>query len=349
MKSKEDIKNSSIYSSLFLFLLFCWAMPVNSMPDNVITYGIGKKAADIDKPITSTLTILNQNFLYKFHDTSPKIEPNIDSIIRESTIPDRTITDPNIDVDLHVDLHVDTDLNIELRPQIIGADVAIIIDDLGYSKSYGLAAINIPGNLTYAIIPHSPFAKLLATNAYANKKEIILHAPMSNIHNHPMGQSGLSDDMSEEDFDNTLLDALASVPHITGVNNHMGSLLTQMQRPMEWTMKRLKSNGLYFIDSRTTAESVAWKTAQQFNIASLKRDVFLDHQRDSAFIEEQFERFISIAKRRGYAIAIGHPYPETIEYLKNNIHRLKEQGIRLKTASELVNLYSPNKLQHAKM
>jgi len=77
--------------------------------------------------------------------------------------------------------------------------------------------------------------------------------------------------------------------------------------------------------------------------------VFLDHQRDSTFINEQFERLITIAKRKGYAIAIAHPYPETIEYLEKNISRLKDHGITLKTASDIVNRHSPNRQQQAKM
>ena len=238
-------------------------------------------------------------------------------------------------------------IKIDERPatnrQQTSIDVAIIIDDIGYSKTQGLAAINLPGKLTFAVIPHSPNAEYLATEAHSQQKELILHAPMSNIHNHPIGQAGLTDTMSEADFNKTLADALDSVPHISGVNNHMGSLLTQKKLPMEWTMKTLKKHGLYFVDSRTTPESIAWQTAQQFNVASLKRDVFLDHQRDTVFIEEQFQRLISIAKRQGYAIAIGHPYPETIDYLKENLGRLKDQGIHLKTASEVVNHYSPNK------
>ncbi len=236
-----------------------------------------------------------------------------------------------------------------IKPQAHTIDVAIIIDDLGYNKKQGLAAINLPGQLTFAVIPHSPNAKYLAIAAHKKQKELILHAPMSNIHNYPIGESGLTDTMSEADFNNALSDALASVPHISGVNNHMGSLLTQKRRPMEWTMKALKDRGLYFVDSRTTSHSVAWQTAQQFNVASLKRDVFLDHQRDTAFMDEQFERLISIAKRKGYAIAIAHPYPETIEYLEKNISRLKEHGITLKTASDVVNYHSPNKQQQAKM
>jgi polysaccharide deacetylase 2 family uncharacterized protein YibQ len=340
MKAYLEIKNSGLNFTLLAVILYLWAVHVNSMPDTTISNNNDARFA-ADKSTTSPITILNKDFLYNFNGAVPEIESNSDSMIKHTTILDDTIE--------NVDMNIDIELNKDVGPQMIVADVAIIIDDIGYNKSQGLAAINIPGNLTYAIIPHSPHSKFLATAAHNKQKEIILHAPMSNIHNHPMGQSGLTNDMSKEHFDHTLLDALASVPYISGVNNHMGSLLTQMQRPMEWTMKTIKENGLYFIDSRTPPASIAWKTAQQFNIASLKRDVFLDHKRDSIFIAEQFERFINIAKRRGYAIAIGHPYPETIEYLKNNINRLKAHGIRLKIASELVNRHSPNKQQQAKM
>jgi polysaccharide deacetylase 2 family uncharacterized protein YibQ len=321
-KNPLNLKNSVVKLPFFIFFLYCWAMPANSMPDTDSVTPV------INTLISPQITILNNDLLSNIHDKAPTNSTNLDSIINNTTTLDEN--------------------NEDIEHQIIVAEVAIIIDDIGYNRSQGLAAINIPGKLTYAIIPHSPHAKSLAIAANKMQKELILHAPITNIHNYPMGQSGLSEEMSEENFHNTLSNAIASVPYVIGVNNHMGSLLTQQQRPMEWTMKTLKAHGLYFIDSRTTPASIAWKTAQQFNIASLKRDVFLDHERDSGFIAEQFERFISIAKRKGYAIAIAHPYPETIKYLRDNINRLKAHGIRLRTASELVNYHSPNK-QQAKM
>ncbi len=234
--------------------------------------------------------------------------------------------------------------------QDIIAHVAIIIDDIGYSRNQGLAALALPGQVTYAIIPHSPNARFLAIEAHKQQKELILHAPMSNIHHYPLGQAGLTEFMDKHDFNQTLNQALESVPYISGVNNHMGSLLTQKRLPMEWTMKTLSERGLYFIDSRTTPQSIAWQTAQQHNVPSLKRDIFLDHERDPAFIDEQFAQFIAVAKRRGYAIAIAHPYPETLDYLQKNISRLASQGIQLTSASKLVNSHSPNKKHiHAKM
>ena len=237
----------------------------------------------------------------------------------------------------------------ELTPKPL-AQVAIIVDDMGYSRSRGLAALSLPGNLTFAFIPNSPNARYLSQLALKQEKEIMLHAPMSNVHNFPLGESGLTEEMNQADFIAALNNALESVPHISGVNNHMGSLLTQKLLPMEWIMETLQKHELYFIDSWTTSQSVAWKTAQRHNIPSLKRDVFLDHDPKPSAIHEQFQHLMAVAKRRGYAVAIAHPYPETITFLQNNIEQLAQEGIELVSASRLVNRYSPNRKQiQAKM
>ena len=116
----------------------------------------------------------------------------------------------------------------------------------------------------------------------------------------------------------------------------MGSLLTTLEPQMHWVMDEVKQRGLFFVDSRTTSDSVAWKVAQQRGIPSLRRDVFLDHERTTEFVHQQFMLTIEIAKRYGSAIAIGHPYPLTVEYLKLALPLLDEQGIRLVTASALI-------------
>jgi polysaccharide deacetylase 2 family uncharacterized protein YibQ len=235
------------------------------------------------------------------------------------------------------------------KPQTI--KIAIIIDDIGYNYAQGVAAITLPGNLTYAIIPHSPKADFFAAEAKKHHKEIMLHAPMSNIHNIPLGEHGLTEDMGEVDFKRSFNLALDSLPNISGVNNHMGSLLTQKTQPMEWVMQALQKRKLYFIDSRTTSDSVAWETAQAFNIPSLSRDVFLDHTPTTEFIDQQFKQLTAIAKRKGYAVGIAHPYPETIQYLKEQLPLLKQQNIALVPASELVFGHSPNlvSLKYTKM
>jgi uncharacterized protein len=220
--------------------------------------------------------------------------------------------------------------------------IAIIIDDMGYNYAQGLEAIALPGAITYAIIPHSPKAQFFAEEAQKQHKEIMLHAPMSNVHNIPLGENGLYETMDEVRFKRALELSLDSLPSVSGVNNHMGSLLTQKALPMEWVMQALQKRQLYFIDSRTTSNSIAWQTAQAFNIPSLKRDVFLDHTPTSEMIGEQFDKLITIAKEKGYAVAIAHPYPETIAYLKQQLPNLAQHNIDLVSASQLVNRYSPN-------
>jgi uncharacterized protein len=222
--------------------------------------------------------------------------------------------------------------------------VAIIIDDLGYNYDQGLKAMQLPGAITYAIIPHSPKAQFFAQEAHKNNKEIMLHAPMSTINQNPLGKNGLTEFMSEGDFKHTLSQSLASLPNVKGVNNHMGSLLTQKRQPMSWVMQSLKQRELYFIDSRTSAQSIAWNIAQQYNIPSLKRDVFLDHEPNEAFIDKQFKLLISTAKQQGYAVAIAHPYPETIRYLSRHLSTLSDAGISLVSASALVKQFSPNQM-----
>ena len=222
--------------------------------------------------------------------------------------------------------------------------VAIIIDDLGYNYEQGLKAMQLPGAITYAIIPHSPKAQFFAQEAQKNNKEIMLHAPMSTINHNALGKNGLTELMSETDFKRTLNQSLASLPNAKGLNNHMGSLLTQKNQPMAWVMQSLQQRQLYFIDSRTSAQSVALNVAQQYDIPSLKRDVFLDHEPNTAFIDKQFKLLIATAKRQGYAVAIAHPYPETIRYLSSNLSKLHNAGISLVSASELVKRFSPNRM-----
>ena len=272
--SPSKANSGRVKATLFIAFLYWWTMPAISMPDDI------NVTSKTNTSKSSANTILDADFLSKFNNKAPAPEPSADSMIKHSI----TFDDNIESFGTSRDLREDADTSKELGEPIIVADVSIIIDDIGYNRSQGLAAINISGNLTYAIIPHSPYAKFLATTAHQQQKEVILHAPMSNIHDHPIVKSGLTEYMDEAAFDHTLLNAMASVPHIKGVNNHMGSLLTQMQRPMNWTMRTLKANGLFFIDSRTTSTSVAWKTAQKYGIASLKRDGFLDHKRDSLFM-----------------------------------------------------------------
>jgi polysaccharide deacetylase 2 family uncharacterized protein YibQ len=142
--------------------------------------------------------------------------------------------------------------------------------------------------------------------------------------------------MDQETFLATLRDNLQAVPHVIGVNNHMGSQLTQNPEAMDWLMTELKQQGLFFIDSRTSADSLAMATAISQQLPTDERDVFLDHERTQAFISKQFDYLLKLAKRDGHALAIGHPYPETLDLLEQRLPQLQAQGIELVSISELL-------------
>ncbi|GAB1266858.1 hypothetical protein NBRC116493_01110 [Aurantivibrio infirmus] len=216
------------------------------------------------------------------------------------------------------------------------ARIAIIIDDIGYSWQKGEQIAQLPGPVTVSILPHSPFGARLASLFHEAGKEIMLHAPMSNILNKPLDEGALTTEMSKQVFLHTLRDSLDSLPHVVGVNNHMGSLLTQHEQPMRWLMAELKHQQLYFIDSRTSPNSQAWEVAQKYLLPSSKRDFFLDHERGEAAVKKQFDRFINSAKLHGQGIAIAHPYPETLLLLERQIPQLSLQGIELTSVSELL-------------
>ena len=207
--------------------------------------------------------------------------------------------------------------------------MVIIIDDMGDNLAQGIAAINLPGPLAYAILPHTPKSKVLAEMANSQGKDVMVHVPMDNTHRLELGPGGLTDSLSKDVFLKTLRDGLKAVPYAVGFNNHMGSLLTQKETQMQWAMQVAKKQQMFFIDSLTTSDTVAWKAARQADIPWLIRDIFLDHEQTPEFVERQFNAGVALARERGFAVLIGHPYPVTINYLQEALPRLGELGIQL--------------------
>ncbi|MBU2098859.1 MAG: divergent polysaccharide deacetylase family protein [Gammaproteobacteria bacterium] len=134
----------------------------------------------------------------------------------------------------------------------------------------------------------------------------------------------------------TLQSALADIPHIQGVNNHTGSELTAVAQPMQWLMQELKERGLYFVDSVTTSASVAAATAEQYQVPSLRRHVFLDNIQTAEAIDFEFKRALALARKQGFAVAIAHPYTETLAYLEAALPLLAEDNIKLISASAMI-------------
>jgi polysaccharide deacetylase 2 family uncharacterized protein YibQ len=218
--------------------------------------------------------------------------------------------------------------------------IGIIIDDIGNLEHRDKQAIQLPGAITYAFLPHTPHAHDLALLAHSYNKEVMLHLPMESVQHKRLGPGGITLDMTYQEFARQLQSDLASVPHAVGVNNHMGSLLTQHPGHMVWLMRELnKRENLYFVDSYTTVHSVAEKIADENLVPNLRRDVFLDSDQDPKQIRYQFRRLLKLARKHGTALAIGHPYPETIAVLKQLLPTLDAQGVRLLPVSKLLKLH----------
>lgn len=216
------------------------------------------------------------------------------------------------------------------------ARLAIIIDDIGYNQSQSERAARLKGAFTLSILPFTPHSTSSAKLAHEQGKELMLHLPMSTIHNMPVGKGGLVSGMEKTAFLNTVRQDLDSLPNIQGVNNHMGSRLTQEAEPMQWLMEELRPRGLYFVDSRTSAQTKALDIAMRHKVPSLKRDVFLDDLNETKAIEFQLNRALQFAKQRGSAVAIGHPYPTTLGVLERIQPLLVQQGVTLVYVSQLL-------------
>ncbi len=218
--------------------------------------------------------------------------------------------------------------------------VSIIIDDLGNNYEHGQALIDFPAPLTLAFLPQTDFAKKLATMAHHNQKEVMLHLPLQSVEHHPYSPGTLDLHMSRNAFVQQLKTNLASVPYVRGINNHMGSLLTRHPGHMDWLMQEIsRQDDLYFVDSLTSSKSVAAHFATAHQVPNLIRDVFLDPDPKPETIKKQFARFIQIANKRGYAIAIAHPYPTTIAFIKEHLQELEKHNIELVPVSKLISLH----------
>jgi len=214
--------------------------------------------------------------------------------------------------------------------------ISIVIDDLGDRWQEGRQVAELPGAVACAVLPESPHGAQIAAAAQARGKEILLHLPLQPQQGpaHPLTiKAGGPPEQREA----LLRRALAAVPMAVGVNNHQGSLLTAQHEPMRWLMQALRRHGgLYFVDSRTTAATVAEPLAWEQELPATRRQVFLDDARGPAAVQREWQRLLQLARRQGTALAIGHPYPETLALLRSEIPRLQAQGIRLVAPSALI-------------
>lgn len=195
--------------------------------------------------------------------------------------------------------------------------VSIIIDDMGYDMVLGRQLIELPYELSFSFLPFAPHQKNLAERAYLAEKDILVHLPLEpQAKNISLEEKTLLASQSIVEQRMLFLENVDRVPHAQGLNNHMGSAFTRdgssMNSLLSWTMEQQ----LFFVDSYTTAESVASEEAGKLGVSIVQRDVFLDNVQDEGAICSQINQLLMKAQKKGRAIAIAHPHRATYKALK---------------------------------
>lgn len=217
--------------------------------------------------------------------------------------------------------------------------LAIIIDDLGYRMDVFNDLITLDYNITYAVLPQQAYSRETADIASQAGRQVILHLPMQ-PRDWPRFDPGLGALLlrdTPEEIKAKITRNLDTVPHVSGVNNHMGSAYTQYEDGLDILMTALNKNELFFLDSKTAPGRAAKQAAARHQVPYLSRDVFLDNDRDEELILKQLRKAIRLAKKRGWAIAIGHPYEITYTVLARQLPKIEEQGVRIIKVVDLLN------------
>lgn len=214
--------------------------------------------------------------------------------------------------------------------------IAIVIDDLGLDRKRSARTVALPGPLTLAWLPYAHDVTKQAQVARAHGHEILLHAPMQPQGKENPGPNALTVDLSSEEIRKRVNAGLVLLPEAVGLNNHMGSRFTRDAAAMAPVVAELKSRGQLFLDSRTALNSIAGDVARAAGVPTALRDVFLDNEPIPAAVAERLAETEAIARRRGQAIAIGHPHEVTLDALEPWLRGLAARGFVLAPVSAIV-------------
>lgn len=209
-----------------------------------------------------------------------------------------------------------------ILPLAQAAKLAIVIDDIGYSVREDQRVYQLPKEISVAIIPSAPYAKARAENAFAQKRDILIHLPMQPQNAQQAIEKPallVGDDFAKAQ--SLLENARQHVPYAIGLNNHMGSGATADKATMRHFMQALAAQKLFFLDSKT-GPSVATKVAAEFGINALERHVFLDDSNEYNDVMHQFQQAKAYARKHGVAILIGHPRKNSIDVLEKELKTL---------------------------
>ncbi len=217
--------------------------------------------------------------------------------------------------------------------------IAIVIDDFGYSfKARIQEFLDLPQPITISVLPGLEYSELVARTAREAGRDVLIHMPMQPEGNEfPRDSYMLMAGMKDQEIRTRLQKALKTVPNARGMNNHMGSLATSDEKLMKVVVAELKKTKLFFLDSKTSANSVACAVAKKAGLACASNDLFLDAFKEAPFIRSQINRLAELAARHGAAVGIGHPEQITLDALRAELPLLEKKGFQFVGVTELVN------------
>ena len=216
--------------------------------------------------------------------------------------------------------------------------LAVVIDDMGRNLELERQFLDLPLEITPSLLPHLRHTGEVAALAAARGREFLLHLPMQ-PRGYPRqnpGEGAILEGMNEERVRVGVRALLRAVPGAVGANNHMGSRLTELRAPMTWVLDELRAEGLFFLDSVTSGESVGAEVARELGLGWARRDVFLDNVREVAAVGEQLKKAAALAREKGTAVAIGHPHRATLQALAEWAPRLRAAGVQVVPLGRLV-------------
>jgi polysaccharide deacetylase 2 family uncharacterized protein YibQ len=216
--------------------------------------------------------------------------------------------------------------------------VAIIIDDIGYDMTPVHELLRVDADITFAILPLLAHSREAADMLHKANRETLLHLPMEPL-SYPKekpGNGALFSDMNDEEIVFQLEKNLASVPYISGVNNHMGSKFMADEERLMLVFKQLKKKDLFFIDSRTTNNSKTTAASQKAHLTVASRKIFLDNDRDYSKIYQILMDVGNAPAGNAPLIVIGHPYPETIRAIRDANKSFRGKGVSIVPVSKLM-------------
>lgn len=219
-----------------------------------------------------------------------------------------------------------------------GAQIAVVIDDMGRNLALERRFLDLPFPITPSLLPYLAHTQNVADLARSRGREFLLHLPLQpqGYPGHDPGEGAILEGMTEAEVRERVRALLRAVPGASGVNNHMGSRLTELGEPMGWVLQELRAEGLFFLDSVTTGHTVGWELARSLNMGWARRDVFLDNVQTVEAVGSQLDKAIRVAKEKGYAVAIGHPHQATLDALTAWASKFKAAGVQVVPLRQLI-------------